>query len=180
MAELIQKVYAQALFDAAVEENLLEETKNELDTLSSVFSEQPLFLTLLSSPAVTREEKAQMLKETISGKVEPILYNFLRILADEQRAGFFPQIQQAFTALYRDYHNILPVTAVTAVPMTGQQIEKLSARLSALSGKNVLLQNKVDASLIGGVLLQYDGHELDGSVREQLDSLRRNLTRIVL
>ena len=64
--------------------------------------------------------------------------------------------------------------------MTGQQIEKLSARLSALSGKNVLLQNKVDASLIGGVLLQYDGHELDGSVREQLDSLRRNLTRIVL
>ncbi len=180
MAELIQKVYAQALFDAAVEDGLLEQVRSELETLTGICASQPPFLTILASPAISREEKAEILHNTIDGKVQPILYNFFRILADEQRAGLLPQIEQSFTALYRQYHNILPVTAVTAVPMSPSQVDKLSGRLSALSGKNVLLENRVDPSLIGGVLLQYDGHELDGSVRERLDSLRRNLSGIVL
>ena len=180
MAELIQKVYAQALFDAAVEEDLLEQVRSELDTLAGICAGQPVFLTILSSPAVSREEKAEILRDTIGGRVQKIVYNFFRILADEQRAGLLPQIQESFTALYRQYHNILPVKAVTAIPMPEDQVQRLSERLSALSGKNVLLQNEADPALIGGVLLQYDGHELDGSVRERLDSLRRNLSSIVL
>ncbi len=180
MAELIQKVYAQALFDAALENNTLEETRKELDTLSGIFRETPVFLSLLSSPAVTDGEKDEMLSKTLEGKVEPILYNFMRILAAKGRASSFQKIAESFTALYRDYHGILPVTAVTAVPMDKAQREKLQQRLSALTGKKVLLECQTDASLIGGVLLRYDGHELDGTVRQRLDTLHEKLSRIVL
>ena len=93
MAELIQKVYAQALFDAAVEDGLLEQVRSELETLTGICASQPPFLTILASPAISREEKAEILHNTIDGKVQPILYNFFRILADEQRAGLLPQRQ---------------------------------------------------------------------------------------
>ena len=49
-----------------------------------------------------------------------------------------------------------------------------------MTGKKVLLECRIDPSLIGGVLLRYDGHELDGTVRQQLDSLHEKLSHIVL
>lgn len=180
MAELIQRVYAQSLFDAAIEENCLEETSKEMEMLSGIFSQTPAFLTLLSSPAVADGEKQEMLKNTLSGRVEGILYNFLRILADKGRASLFPKIASEFVSIYRVYHGILPVTAVTAVPMTENQVTRLEQKLSASTGKKVLLENQVDPSLIGGVLLRYDGHEIDGSVKDRLDSLRKALSQMVL
>lgn len=180
MAELVQKIYAQSLFDAAVEGNCLEETNTQMSMLRGIFSETPAFLTLLSSPAVTDAEKESILGSTLAGKIEGILYNFMRILADKGRAALFPLIGDEFTALYRDYHDILSVTAVTAVPMDEGQIARLAEKLSASLGKKVQLENQVDPSLIGGVLLRYDGHEIDGSVKERLDNLRRTLGQIVL
>lgn len=180
MAELIQRVYAQSLFDAAIEENCLEETSKEMEMLNGIFSETPAFLTLLSSPAVTDDEKLKMLQETLSGRIEGILYNFMRILADKGRASLFPQIAQEFVAIYRAYHGILPVTAVTAVPMSKEQISRLEQKLSASTGKKVLLDNQVDPALIGGVLLRYDGHEVDGTVKDRLDNLRKALSQMVL
>lgn len=180
MAELIEKVYAQSLFDAAIEENSLEETMKEVDMLDSIFKETPAFLTLLSSPAVTDGEKQEMLRNTLSGRVEGIMYNFMRILADKGRASLFPLIAKEFTAIYRAHHGILPVTAVTAVPMDERQIVRLGEKLSASIGKKVLLDNKIDPSLLGGVLLRYDGHEVDGSVKDRLDNLRKALRGIVL
>ena len=69
MAELIQKVYAEALFDAACEDGTLEETRSQIDTLSGIFNQTPVFLTLLSSPAVTDAEKEEMLSSTLEGRV---------------------------------------------------------------------------------------------------------------
>lgn len=180
MAELIERVYAQSLFDAAIEENALEETMKQVDMLKGIFGETPAFLTLLSSPAVTDGEKQELLQNTLSGRIEGILYNFMRILADKGRASLFQKIADEFTAIYRAYHGILPVTAVTAFPMSEQQIARLGEKLSASIGKKVLLDNKIDPSLIGGVLLRYDGHEIDGSVKDRLDKLRGVLRGIVL
>ena len=180
MAELVQKVYAQALFDAACEENILEQVKAELENLNSIFSETPVFLSLLSSPAVTDIEKEEMLSSTIKNHVEPILYNFMRLLSIKQRASYFFKIVECFTEIYRDFCGYITVTAVTAVPMNDNQKEKLSARLSKMTGKKILLDCQIDSSVIGGVLLRYDGHELDGTVRQQLDTLHDTLNRMIL
>ena len=180
MAELIQKVYAQSLFDAALEEGNVEKVSEEVAALNGIFKGSPEYLTLLSSPAVTDTEKKELIDATLLGKVERIVYNFMRILADKQRASLFPLIAEEFVTVYRSYHGILPVTAVTAVPMTEAQIERLSAKLSASIGKKVLLENQVDASRIGGVLLKYEGREIDGTVRDSLDNLRKALSHMVV
>lgn len=175
MAELIQKVYAEALFGAALEDGVLETVRKELEELNGIFSESPEFLTMLSSPALTPAEKGGVLESTFEGKVEPHLYNFLRILADKGRANAFPGIYEEFCSLSRDHDGIILVEATTAVAMTDGQKAKLSAKLAAQTGKKIELVNIVDPDVMGGMILRYEGSEIDGSVRERMSALRRRL-----
>ena len=175
MAELIQKVYAEALFGAALEDGVLETVRKELEELNGIFSESPEFLTMLSSPALTPAEKGSVLETTFGGKVEAHLYNFLRILADKGRASAFPAIAEEFRTLCREHDGVILVEASTAVPMTEDQKAKLSEKLAARTGKKIELKNIVDPELLGGMVLRYEGSEIDGSVKERIHSLRRKL-----
>lgn len=179
MAELAEKIYGDALFQSAMEDNKLEEIKIQLETLAKAFEAEPQFLTMMDSPAMDAGDKQKILKETFEGKVEGILYNFLRILCDKRRMGLFFAIAETFFALYRQQLGLLEVEAVTAVPLTDVQHKRLAEKLSGLTGKKILLHNQVDASIVGGVILRYDHKEIDGSVREKLASLRQQIRGVI-
>lgn len=179
MAELVEKVYASALFEAAEEENVLEEIRGQLEALNGIFSADFQYLRLLSSPAVTEEEKHSLLKESLEGRIHTLLYHFLLILSDKGRTERFPAITEEFEALYRKKMGLLGVEAVTAVALSDVQKEKLRLKLSALTGKTVLLQNTVDPKTLGGVILRYSNREIDGSVRERLNGLRKSLKGVI-
>lgn len=179
MAELAEKIYGDALFQSALEENRLDEVRAQLETLARVFEAEPQFLTMMDSPAMDAEDKQKILAQTFNGKVEQIVYNFLRILCDKGRMGLFPSIAETYFALCREHLGLLEVDAVTAIPLTEMQQKRLTEKLSALTGKQVLLQNQVDASIIGGVILKYDHKEINGSVREKLDSLRHQIRGVI-
>jgi len=179
VAELAQTVYAQALFDAAMEAGSLTEIQDELKALEKVFRQTPVFLEMLSSPALTPDEKKDVLQKTLEGKTSPYLYNFMRILSDKGRTPLFFKIAEAFYDLCRRQDGILLVTAASAIPLTADQQARLSGRLAAVTGKKIQLQNTVDPSLLGGIVLRYDGNEIDGSVRERLSGLRRRLQGVI-
>lgn len=179
MAELAEKIYGDALFQSALEENKLETVKAQLDTLEAIFRAETAFLTMMDSPSMAAEDKQKILKETFEGKVEEILYNFLRILSDKRRMGLFLSIADQFGALYRQHLGLLEVEAVTAVAMSENQKQKLRNKLSELTGKQILLQNSVDASIIGGVILKYNNQEINGSVREKLSALRHQIRGVI-
>ena len=179
MAELAEKIYGDALFQSALEENKLDEIKSQLDTLVEVFQAEPAFLSIMDSPAMDAGDKQKILEETFAGKVEGILYNFLRILSDKRRMGLVLPISDQFGALYRRQVGLLEVEAVTAVVMSENQRQKLREKLSELTGKQILLRNSVDASIIGGVILKYNNQEIDGSVREKLSALRHQIRGVI-
>ena len=124
-------------------------------------------------------DKQKILKETFAGSVEEMLYNFLRILSDKRRMGLFLSIADQFGALYRQHLGLLEVEAVTAVAMSENQKQKLRDKLSELTGKQILLQNSVDASILGGVILKYNNQEINGSVREKLSALRHQIRGVI-
>ena len=82
--------------------------------------------------------------------------------------------------MYNEDHQILPVTAVTAIPLTQEQSARLTEKLSKLTGKNAQLHNRVDPSCLGGVRLDYDGKRVDGSVASRLETVRDLLKNTVL
>ena len=86
-----------------------------------------------------------------------------------------PGCAEQFRSLYNEERGLLPVTATSAVALTEGQKQALIEKLSGLTGKTILLENRVDERLMGGVKVNYDGKELDGSVAGRLEALRRVL-----
>ena len=74
----------------------------------------------------------------------------------------------------------MPVRAVTAVPLTQTQTQKLREKLEKLTGKTVELENRVDPECLGGVRLDYNGMRVDGTVQNRLDSIRGLLRNMVI
>ena len=172
----IGSVYGQALYDLAKSENLSEAIWQELHTLNHCFTmEEPDFIKLLSAPSLSKQERCQILDDSFRGKIQPYLLNFLKILTEKGYMRHFGDCCKAYHDYYNESHGILPVRVVTAVPMGPEQTEKLTAKLCAITGKTVELRCKVDPSLLGGVRLDYDGKQVDGTVKSRLDAVGKLL-----
>ena len=173
-------VYAQALYSLTKDEACSETVLKELSVLNESFENEPEFLRLLSAPNLTKEERCGILDESFRGKVHPYVLNFMKILTEKGYMRHFEQCKKAYTEHYNQDNGILPVTAVTAVPLTVAQSAKLTGKLSGITGKTVELYNQVDPAVYGGVRLDYDGQRLDDTVSHRLDTIRDLLRSTVL
>ena len=173
-------VYGLALYDLAKSEGLTEQILQELSVLRQSFEEEPDFLKLLHTPALSKQERCDILDASFRGKLQPYLLNFLKILTEKGYIHHFSHCCDAYRDQYNRDHGILPVTAVTAVPMTDAQQKRLNEKLEALTGKTVELHSRIDPSCLGGVRLDYDGKRVDDTVSHRLDAVRTLLKNTVL
>lgn len=176
----VGSVYGEALYDLAKGENLTEEISSQLTVLEESFSAAPEFLKLLSCQNITKEERCAVLDSSFRGKVHPYVLNFLKILTEKGYAKQFPQCCASYKDRYNEDHDILPVKAVSAVPLSSEQSLRLRRKLGELTGKQIMLTNVVDASILGGMRLDYDGKRLDDTVSGRLNALRDRLKNTVL
>ena len=175
----IGTVYGQALYDLALEEGLTESILQQLQIVKSCLDEEPQYLELLSSAALSKAERCQLLQESMSA-LHPYLLNFLKILTEK---GYMRHFSDCCVA-YRDYYNqdngILPVKAVAAVALTPDQQNRLKEKLSGITGKTIDLDVRIDPQVLGGIRLDYDGKRLDDTLSHRLDSIRNVLKNTVL
>ena len=176
----IANVYGGALYDLAKDEVLTEQIYQQIQVLNQSFSEEPAFVQLLSSPRATKAQRCQILEDCFRDKIHPYLLNFLKILTEKGYIRHFSGCCQVFRQRYNTDHGILPVTAVTAVPLSDALRTKLTDKLSTITGKHIELTCKVDPDCLGGVRLDYDGKRLDDTVTHRLDAVRSLLKNTVL
>ena len=93
---------------------------------------------------------------------------------------YFSDCCDAFTAHYDQDNGILRVDAVSAVALTAEQSDKLTQKLSRITGKEIALRNRIDPRVLGGIRLDYDGQRLDDTVSHRLDAIRNVLNKTVL
>ena len=176
----VGNVYGESLYELAKEENLTKLIGDQLAVLQQAFGQEPDFIRLLSSPNLTKAERCQILDDSFRGTVHPYVLNFLKILTEKGYMRHFSDCCESFAALYNQDNGILPVKAVTAVPLSEDQAERLSSKLSRITGKTIELTNRVDSACLGGVRLEYDGKCVDDTVSHRLDSIRNLLKNTVL
>lgn len=176
----IGRNYGGALYLLACETQAEAQILRELELLQGSFSAEPDFVKLLALPALPKQERTAILDESFSGKLHPYTLNFLKLLTENGTIRAFPDCVGEFRRRYYADNGILPVTAVTAVPLTGALRDRLREKLAAITGKQIVLTERVDASVLGGVRLQTDGAMLEDTARARLDALRRHLTQTVL
>ena len=176
----IGSVYGQALYGLAKDEDLSDVVLLELNVLEQSFQEEPQFLQLLSAPNVAIAERCRIIDECFRGKVHQYVLNFLKILTEKSIIKSFSACIRSYTEQYNEDHQILPVTAVTAVPLSEEQAKRLADKLSEITGKHAAVFNRVDPECLGGVRLDYDGKRIDGSVASRLAAVRDLLKNTVL
>ena len=177
----IGSVYGQALYDLAKSEGLAKAVWQEMQTLCHCFTvEEPDFIKLLSAPSLSKQERCQILDNSFRGRLQPYLLNFLKILTEKGYIRHFSHCCTAYRdAYYRD-EGILLVEAVTATLLTTDQLSRLKQKLSAVTGKKIELQCRVDPTCLGGIRLNYDGKQLDDTLSNRLQSINKLLKNTVL
>ena len=173
-------VYGQALYELARDEGLALRILGELKVLNTSFAQEPGFVQLLASPTVPKQERCQILDSALRSQVHPYVLNFLKILTEKGYISRFDRCCDAFKRQYNQDNGIMEVTAVTAAPLSDELCQKLRAKLSGVTGKTIDLTCRVDPGILGGVRLDWDGKQLDGTVRRRLDDIRDILRNTVL
>lgn len=175
----VGSVYGESLYGLAKEEGLSQAIGEQLRTLQQSFRQEPDFVRLLASPSIPKAERCQIL-DSFRGNVHPYVVNFLKILTEKGYIRYFSDCCDAFTALSDKDSGILRVTAVTAVPMSPAQEQKLIQKLSSSTGLTVVMQHRLDPAVLGGIRLDYDGQRLDDTVAHRLQAIRDLLKKTVL
>ena len=176
----VGSVYGDALYNLALEEGLTDTVMSELEVLLQCFQQTPEYLRLLSSPTISKQERCQILDDSFRGKVHIYVLNFLKILTEKGYMRHFSDCRKAYEESYNLDNGILPVTAYTAVALSREQADKLTAKLTRITGKRIKLISRIDPDVLGGVRLDYDGKRLDDTVSHRLDAIRDMLNNTVL
>jgi F-type H+-transporting ATPase subunit delta len=164
---VVARVYANALFEAAREQNKLEPVGEQLAALVEAEREVPELRELLRNPQLDPRARRAAL--------EDVLRNFLLVLADKGRAGQLEEIAAEFERLVAEAEGVVHAQLTTAVQLSEKDAGKLLQQIEQASGRKVEATRAVDPDLIGGIVLQVGSHRLDASVRGRLDRLRRQL-----
>ncbi len=108
------------------------------------------------------------------------MINFLYVIIDKRRESYLMSIANEFKKLFNEHENILEVTAITAVPMDKKVQDRLEIVLGNKMDKRINLRNIVDKDIIGGVLLRIENKIIDGTVKGQLESMRKTIKNVSL
>ena len=114
------------------------------------------------------------------GFKRPLAIQVAEYMKEKGYIRHFGDCCDGYRALYQQAHNILPVTATTAVPLSPAQEARLTEKLHTITGKTIELANHVDAAVLGGMRLDFDGKRLDDTVAHRMDALRAMLQETVL
>ena len=176
----VATTYGQAMYDLARDEGKSQQILAELSALDQCLSNEQDFIQLLSSPNIPKEERVRILDDSFRGKIDPYVLNFLKILTEKGYIRHFSGCCKMYRQQYNQDNGIVPVVAYTAIPLSDELRRKLAAKLSTVTGKTIELDCRIDPETLGGVRLDFDGRQVDGTVRRRLEDIRSILKNTVL
>ena len=104
----------------------------------------------------------------------------MKLLCEKGALRELPGCARAYRLRYNEAHGILEATAVSAVPLTAEQTSRLHEKLEKVTGRHIDLKTKVEPAVLGGIRLDIEGTELDGTVRNRLAGLRSSIAAATL
>jgi len=170
--------YARALFDVALKEADAQQAGRDLDAFAALVAGNAQLERVLSNPAIPSPRKRAVIDELLAraGSVSPPLRKLLQLLADRDRLVLLPELAAAYRARLMEYAQVVRAEVVTAVDLPADRVAALQRGLAAATGREVQVETRVDASIIGGAITRMGSTVYDGSVTRQLQKMKEALT----
>ncbi len=179
MAGLASKTYGHALFTLAKEQKQTEALMEEALVVSEVLKESPELLKFYNHPKVSLEEKKQLTEQCFAHRVSDSMTGFLMLIVENGRQNEMEDSLREFVAEVKEDAGIGLVEIRSALPLSELQKRKLEARLLATTHyRSLETDYRVDANLIGGLLIRIGDRVMDASIRTQLSEMTKELQQI--
>ena len=165
--------YSQAVFNIALERDELDRWQSDLRKIAALGEDAP-FIALVENPKIHFEDKARLLTERL-GDINPLALNLVYLLVTRGRLRMVGDIADEYQRLLDSYRGIERAEVTTAVTLDDKERQRLEKQLEVVVGKKVILEPKVDPSVLGGIVARIGGKLLDGSTLSKLTALKKAL-----
>lgn len=170
----VARRYAKAFLSLAEENHFLQQAYDDMKLVHQVFESQKELKILMKSPIVREGKKSKILQRIFENKVHPLMMKYLLIIARKGRAALLEGIAHEFQVVYKDHLGIELVKVITAVPLQEPLQGRILQVAQGLTSRQIEFHQQVDASLIGGFILQLGHTQYDASVKRKLAELKKN------
>jgi len=170
--------YARALFGLAQEAGKTGPVLEELHAFAGMLEQNGRIRAFLMSPEVEKKPKQEAVKELLGQQVTPLFNHFVQLLVEKGRQAYYSQIVTAYGELYDQSIGRVRAQVYSAVPLDAGQIDRIRQQVGRYLHAEVVLENQVDATILGGVIIKFAGVVIDGSLRHQLNQLRQELRQV--
>ena len=171
--------YATALFELALEEKALETVEQDLNRFAQALDAVEDLRRLVRSPVFTAEEQERAIAAVLENmEIEGLTANFLKLIARNRRLFAAPDMIKAFRALLTRHRGQTSGEVTSALPLNEGQLRALQTALKAALHKEVQLDQKVDATLLGGLVVKVGSRMVDSSLRTKLKSLKQTMKEV--
>jgi F-type H+-transporting ATPase subunit delta len=174
--EEIAEVYSRALFEVALEHDVLDQIREQLGQLADAMHDNRDLAVFFFSPYFSIDEKKQGLHSALDG-AEPAFENFIEALIERHRMPAIFRIRARFDELWDEEKKLLPVLVTSAVELDEAVVKSLGDRIGEQVGREVQLSTEIQPDILGGIVLRVGNVILDASIRNRLNQLRKQVAQ---
>ncbi|MDD5670215.1 MAG: ATP synthase F1 subunit delta [Candidatus Omnitrophica bacterium] len=167
--------YARALFALALERGELERIDRDLLHVVQSIRQEPACSRFIASPTITDSEKESFMNRVFSDHLSLLSVNFLKLLVAKRRFGELEAIQEEYHFFYEKNIGVQEVVAVSAVPLSDSNKSRLMTVLRQKLRSEIRLIPEVDPHILGGLILRFDGIEINGSYKNRIRKIAQKL-----
>jgi F-type H+-transporting ATPase subunit delta len=168
--------YAQAVFELAVEQRALDRWLADLRTIEAYFADRRLAF-ILGEPNVQFGRKEQVVRDLLASKTQQDALGLALLLVERGFVSLAPRIRFEFERMYDEYLGQAHAEVTTATPLDDETRDRLKRDLAEITGKRILLHERVDPGILGGAVARVGDTLIDGSVKRRLALLRQQIIR---
>lgn len=176
--DALSTVYARSLFELARSAggaDKVTEIAGELEDISELLRRDRAIREFFSSPIIDRAARGASLKRIFASRITDLTLRFLLVLNNKGRLKRLAPIAEAFDALVQESFGRIEVDVYTPVPLEPSEANLLRERIRAALGREPVLHQYTDATMLGGLKLRIGDQLIDGSVANKLRRMKHEI-----
>lgn len=176
-ATALGRVYAAAILrvareqEAALGGDAVDEVRAELDGLAELYERDAGFRKLITDPVIDSGQRAESLERALRGRASDLVVDALGVMNRKGRLGLLPAVAEAYGEAHDRLRRRVAVRVTSAAPLTAEQRARLAAAVESASGRTASFRERVDPSILGGLVVQIGDRKADASVATKLHTL---------
>ncbi|WP_127534250.1 F0F1 ATP synthase subunit delta [Paenibacillus kobensis] len=177
---VVAKRYAKALFDIAQQQSVVSEVEGQLKQIVDAIGQDDMIKKFMSFPSIDAKRKIELFRSAFADRVSYILLNTLELLINNGRQDIIGDVYEAYVKIAGEALGEARATVYTAQALSAEELAKVAAQFSQISGKKITAEQVVNSDLLGGIQVRIGDRLYDGSLAGKLNRLAKSLNKRAL